>query len=44
METWTNKGTIGQGEVTQTNRTGADRQTNKMLVMAEARKYKILII
>ena len=29
MKTWTNKGTIGQGEITQTNRTGADRQTKQ---------------
>ena len=42
METQTSKGTIRQGEVTQTNRTGADRRT-EMLAMAKAWQYKISI-
>ena len=42
MKTQTNKGTSRQGEVTQTNRTGADRRT-EMLAVAEAWQYKISI-
>ena len=41
MKTWTNKGTIRQGEVTQTN-DSAGRRT-EMLAMAEAWKYEISI-
>ena len=39
MKTLTNEGTNRQGEVTQINKTGADRRT-EMLAMAKARHYK----